>query len=50
MPVLVTGIPCSLAAEQHVDPRDKPGGDDIGESATGLRRFRAVAECELHSR
>src|SRR5579872_3034243 len=33
MPVLVTGIHVFFAAEQHVDPRDKAGGDDNGESA-----------------
>src|SRR5579872_5639337 len=52
--VLVTGIHEFFAAEEHVDPRDKPGGDDNGESARSRRLSAAVGEtrtgqpCEKH--
>src|SRR5579872_7269327 len=43
-PCLSRASTCSFAAEEHVDPRDKPGGDDNGESARGRRLFRAVVK------
>jgi len=50
MPVLVTGIHVFFVAEQHVDPRDKPGGDDNGESARGRRLSGTVVKREPDSR
>jgi len=50
MPRLVRGIHVFLAAIENVDPRDKPGGDDHGQSASGWRLSSAVSKREPDSR
>src|SRR5579883_2799906 len=49
-PCLSRASTCSLAANENVDPRDKPGGDDKGESPRGWRLSGAVSKREPDSR